>query len=117
GTDPDHDGEPGWKLKARVNGFDLEATTVVRAEDRERLENLCRYLLRPPLADRSLRLLPADQVALELKSPWKDGTKWISMSAHTFLERLASLVPRPRTHHARGSLGETAARGAPARRR
>ncbi|MFO0024830.1 MAG: transposase, partial [Deltaproteobacteria bacterium] len=65
---------------------------------RERLENLCRYLLRPPLADRRLRLLPADQVALELKSPWKDGTKWISMSADTFLERLASLVPRPRTH-------------------
>ena len=39
GTDPDHDGEPGWKLKARVNGFDLEATTVVRAEDRERLSS------------------------------------------------------------------------------
>lgn len=25
GTDPDHDGEPDWKLKARVDGFDLEA--------------------------------------------------------------------------------------------
>jgi hypothetical protein len=98
GTDPDHDGEPEWKLKARVNGFDLEATTVVRAEDRERLEHLCRYLLRPPLADRRLRLLPAEQVALELKSPWKDGTRWISMSADTFLERLSSLVPRPRTN-------------------
>ena len=100
----------------------LEATTVVRAEDRERLENLCRYLLRPPLADRRLRLLPADQVALELKSPWKDGTKWISMSADTFLEaRLARAAPAyppgalPRG--ARDSLGETAARGAPARRR
>jgi 2-amino-4-hydroxy-6-hydroxymethyldihydropteridine diphosphokinase len=28
GTDPDHDGEPEWKLKARVNG-DTRATTVV----------------------------------------------------------------------------------------
>ena len=112
GTDPDHDGEPEWKLKARVNGFDLEATTVVRAEDRERLENLARYLLRPPLADRRLRLLPADQVALELKSPWKDGTKWISMSADTFLERLASLVPRPRTNQVlyRGVLAAHSAR-------
>ena len=27
GTDPDHDGEPGWKRKARVGGFDLEATS------------------------------------------------------------------------------------------
>jgi hypothetical protein len=97
-TDHDHDGEPDRKLKARVDGFDLEATTVVRAEDRERLENLARYLLRPPLADRRLRLLPAEQVALELKSPWRDGTRWISMSADTFLERLSSLVPRPRTN-------------------
>jgi len=48
GTDPDHDGEPDWKLKARVDGFDLEAIHAVRAEDRERLEHLCRYLLRPP---------------------------------------------------------------------
>ena len=112
GTDSDHDGEPDWKLKARVDGFDLEATTVVRAEDRERLEDLCRYLLRPPLADRRLRLLPADQVALELKSPWKDGTRWISMRADTFLERLASLVPRPRTNQVlyRGVLAAHSAR-------
>ena len=95
-----------------MNGFDLEATTVVRAEDRERLENLARYLLRPPLADRRLRLLPADQVALELKSPWKDGTTWISMSADTLLERLSSLVPRPRTNQVlyRGVLAAHSAR-------
>ncbi len=112
GTDPDHDGEPDWKRKARVDGFDLEATTEVRGEDRERLENLCRYLLRPPLADRRLRLLPADQVALELKSPWKDGTTWVSMSADTFLERLSSLVPRPRTNQVlyRGVLAANPAR-------
>jgi hypothetical protein len=114
GTDPDHDGEPDWKLKARVDGFDLEATTVVRAEDRERLENLCRYLLRPPLADQRLRLLPAEQVALELKSPCKDGTAWISMSADSFLERLCSLVPRPRTNQVlyRGVLAPHSARRA-----
>jgi len=44
-------------------GFDLEATTEVRAEDRERLEHLCSAALlvvglRPPLAERRLRLLP-----------------------------------------------------------
>ena len=78
----------------------------------ERLEDLCRYLLRPPLADRRLRLLPADQVALELKSPWKDGTTWISMSADTFLERLSSLVPRPRANQVlyRGVLAAHSAR-------
>ena len=84
----------------------------MRGEDRARLEHLCRYLRRPPLADRRLRLLPADQVALELKSPWKDGTRWISMTADTFLERLCSLVPRPRTNQVlyRGVLAAHSAR-------
>ena len=73
---------------------------------------MCRYLLRPPLADRRLRLWPADQVALELKSPWKDSTRWISMCADTFLQRFASLVPRPRTHQGlyRGVLAPHSAR-------
>jgi hypothetical protein len=51
-------------------------------------------------------------VALELKSPWKDGTRWISMSADTFLERLCSLVPRPRSNQVlyRGVLAPRSAR-------
>ncbi|UJR87381.1 transposase [Sandaracinus amylolyticus] len=110
---PDHDFAPDHALrrKARIDGFDLDATTEVRAEDRERLEHLCRYLLRPPLADRRLRLLPAEQVALELKTPWRDGTRWLTMSADTFLERLCSLVPRPNTHQVihRGVLASHAA--------
>lgn len=112
GTDLEHDHDATWKRKARVDGFDLEATTEVRAEDRERLEHLCCYLLRPPLADRRLRLLPSGTVALELKSPWRDGTKWLSMSAHAFLERLCSLVPRPRTNQIlyRGVLAPSSAR-------
>jgi hypothetical protein len=87
-TTPDH----ALRLKARVDGFDLDATTAVRAEDRERLEHLCRYLLRPPLADRRLRLLPKGQVALELKTPGRDGTRWLTMSADTF----AAVSPRTR---------------------
>jgi hypothetical protein len=112
GRDLEHDHDANWKRKARVDGFDLEATSEVRPDDRERLEHLCCYLLRPPLAERRLRLLPGATVALELKSPWRDGTKWLSMSAHTFLERLSSLVPRPRTNQIlyRGVLAANSAR-------
>jgi hypothetical protein len=35
---------------ARRNGFDLHAGVVVPARDRARLERLCRYALRPPIA-------------------------------------------------------------------
>ena len=97
--DPDHHRDP-WAglIKARVDGFDLECTTVVRADDRHRLEHLCRYVLRPPLADRRLRMLDGDQVGIELKRPWRDGTTWVTMSTETFLERLCSLVPKDREH-------------------
>ena len=39
-----------------MGGFDLHAGIVVRPGDRERLERLCRYTLRPPLAQSRLRV-------------------------------------------------------------
>jgi hypothetical protein len=98
-SDPDHD-TPDWGglIKARVDGYDLGCTTVIRESDRARLEHLCKYLLRPPLADRRLRMLGGDQVAMELKTPWRDGTKWLTMDVETFLERLCSIIPKKREH-------------------
>jgi len=93
--DPDETANPFSRLKARIDQFDLDASTTVGHRRRDRLEPLCRYLLRPPLADRRLRLLDDGQIALELKRPWSNGTTWLTMSPTTFLERLASLVPRP----------------------
>ena len=94
-----HDASLGTgKLEARVEAFDLEATTVMRADDRERLEQLARYLLRPPLADHRLRRLHDGRVAIRLKKPWRDGTDWVTMDADTFMERLCSMVPRPNTN-------------------
>ena len=84
-----------WKIKARIDGFDLEATVVVAPEKRDRLEHLCKYLLRPPLAERRLRLLDTGEIGLELKTPYSDGTAWITMTPTDFLERLCTLVPRP----------------------
>ncbi len=37
-------------LHAHIDGFDLHAAVAVPAGDRQRLEHLCRYVLRPPLA-------------------------------------------------------------------
>jgi hypothetical protein len=39
---------------AHLEGFDLHANVWVGARDRARLEQLCRYLLRPPLAGERL---------------------------------------------------------------
>jgi hypothetical protein len=81
---------------ARANGFDLHAGLVVPAGDRERLERVCRYALRPPVAEERLSLSSAGQVLLQFRQPWRDGTTHLAFDPVEFLGRLAVLVPRPR---------------------
>ena len=50
------------------------AATRVEATDRIRLEQLCRYVIRPPLAAGRLQIRDAEHVAFSLKSVWSDGT-------------------------------------------
>ena len=63
-----------------------------------RLERVCRYLLRPPVATERVALTEAGQVQLELRHPWADGTTHVQFDPVAFLERLAVLVPRPRVN-------------------
>jgi hypothetical protein len=62
------------------------------------LEQLCRYITRPAIANERLKRNRTGQVVLQLKSPYKDGTTHIVMEPLEFMERLAALVPRPRLH-------------------
>ena len=55
------------RRKARVEGFDLDAEVAVEAGDRERLEQLFRYYLRPPFSLEQLRYVAPGLVVLELK--------------------------------------------------
>ena len=81
-----------------ARGFSLHAATRVAASDRERLEHLCRYLLRPPLAAARRRWLDPQTLAFSLQTPWDDGTTDVVVSPHELRERLAALVPPPRRH-------------------
>ena len=79
-------------------GFSLHAKILVEAHERERLEHLCRYVARPPLASERLSLAPDGKVVYRLRRRWRDGTEAIAFDPLTFIERLAALVPRPRCH-------------------
>ena len=57
--------------QAHLGGFDLHANVWVSANDRAGLERLCRYVLRPPFAQKRLRLRSDGRVALELKMAWR----------------------------------------------
>jgi hypothetical protein len=85
-------------LCADIDGFSLHAAVRVEANDRKRLEQLCRYITRPALSDERVQLNAAGQVELKLKPPWRDGTTHLVMSPLEFMQRLAALVPRPRLH-------------------
>jgi len=80
---------------ANLDGFDLHANVWVGPNERARLEQLCRHVLRPPLADNRIRRLTDGRVRLELKHPWRDGTTPLLFEPLEFLEKLAALTPRP----------------------
>jgi putative transposase len=81
---------------AVYGGFDLDAGVVVPASDRRHLERVCRYALRPPLADDRIRLTSEGDVLRELRHRWRDGTTHLRFHPLELLERLASLTARPR---------------------
>ena len=86
------------ELRVNAHGFSLHAALRWRADQRLELEQLCRYITRPAIADERLKRNRAGQVVLQLKSPYKDGTTHIVMEPLEFMQRLAALVPRPRLH-------------------
>jgi hypothetical protein len=57
--------EPG--LVAVVGGFNLHATTYADGCNRERLERLCQYIGRPPIANGRLHILDDGRVRYDMK--------------------------------------------------
>ena len=81
-----------------MSGLTLHAAVRCGADDHQGLEQLCRYITRPALANERVQTNAAGQVVLKLKTPWRDGTTHRVMSPLEFMQRLAALVPRPRLH-------------------
>ena len=87
--------------RPRGYDFNLHAKRRVEADDPESLEKLCRYILRPPIANDRLRWVGEDKVALKLKRPWSDGTTELVFEALEFVRRLVPLIPMPRANRLR----------------
>jgi hypothetical protein len=85
----------------REGAMSLHADVAVPGNDRRRLERLCRYVARPPLALDRLEAMADGRLAYRLKTPWRDGTTHVVMERRELLERLAPLIPPPRAHQVR----------------
>ena len=96
-SDPE-DGFRSGALCYASRGFSLHAATRIGAMDRQRLEQLCRYVVRPPVASGRLQFVDVETLEFTLKTPWADGTTSLLLSPQELLEKLAALVPPPRLH-------------------
>jgi hypothetical protein len=54
-------------------------------DDRRALEQLCRYITRPALANERIQTNAAGQLVPRLKTPWREGTTHLVMSPREFM--------------------------------
>jgi len=85
-------------LCAAVDGFSMHAGVRTRAGDREGLEQVCRYILRPAFSGERLERLADGRVAYGLRKARADGTTHVVLTPMEFMEKLAALVAPPRSH-------------------
>jgi hypothetical protein len=82
----------------RVSGFSLHASVAASADERKKLERLCRYISRPAVVEKRLSLTPGGNVRYQLKTLYRDGTTHVIFEPLDFIARLAALIPRPRAN-------------------
>ena len=83
---------------ARAGGFSLHAGIDIQPGQRQKLERLCRYVSRPPVAVERMALTSSGHVRYTLKTPYRDGTTHIVLEPLDLMARMAALVPPPRRH-------------------
>jgi hypothetical protein len=95
-------------LAYQHSGFSVDAGVCIEADDRAALERLLRYCARPPFAMERLRKEGAALVyrcAKQRSEPTSDkrGAKVdeLHLTALELIDRIAALVPPPRTHRHR----------------
>ena len=99
--DPDDQPVAKGKLCAQEHGFNLHGATRVAANDKQGRLTLCKYILRPPLANDRLKILDDENVRLEFKKPWSNGTTSVELEPLALIARFAALVPHPKRHTVR----------------
>ena len=70
----------------------------VKANHRDKLERLCRYISRPAVSTHRISIMPDGKISYELKTPYRNGTTHIIFEPLDFISKLAALVPVPRVN-------------------
>ena len=83
---------------AEVRGINIHAAQVVDGRDRRRVERLCKYITRPPVAQDRLERRADGKLELGVKRAWRDGTRALVFEPADLIPRLVAAVPPPRFH-------------------
>ena len=83
------------------HGINVHAEVAIAARDRARLERLCRYVCRPPIAQDRLEEMKDQKLSYLLKKPWRDGTVALVLEPLDLIARVCALIPPPRFHMVR----------------
>jgi len=65
---------------------------AARADERKKLERLCRYISRPTVSEKPLSLTPNGNIRYQLKTPYKDGVTHVIFKP---LDLMAHIPVRP----------------------
>lgn len=83
---------------ALSDGFSLHANVQIKGNDRNRLEKLCRYTARPPIALERMSEAPDGKILYKLKNRYSDGTTHILFDPLELVEKVVALIPPPRAN-------------------
>ena len=79
---------------AKEAGFSLHAGVAARAHERDKVERLCRYVSRAPVAESRLSLTTNGEIRYRLKTRYRDGT------THVIFQPLELMAHIPVRHPA-----------------
>ncbi len=94
----------------KMADFSLHAGVAARADERKKLERLCRYISRPAVSEKRLSLTSNGNIRYQLKTPYREslphersecfgyGTTHVIFEPLNFMARLTALVPKPRVN-------------------
>lgn len=71
---------------------------ATQPQQRTKLERLCRYVARPPLALERFSVTNEGKLRYALKNPYANGTTHFLFEPLDFIAKLAALVPKPRVN-------------------
>jgi len=95
------EGKPRGNKCATADGFDVHAATTVAARNRDRLEQLARYILRPAICNARLERLDDGRIRANFKSTWRDGSTAKIFEGPDFIAKVIALIPAPRSNQLR----------------